>query len=403
MTAKQSGPDAPHTFFKLLAEALADGSFVKLTLGRHVGTDRSLHNVLVRPVTLRVGPRLSLVFRHTTRDITKNLDYVEGAALLRGMVGQEFQTAHLFTTRHTAQLECLPDKLPHLTTGRPAHTEAPDLQHDRSKQRAVLEDNGDWLHALGVTTAAGKVTKGMEAKHRQIHKFAELLAHLLDDLPARESRRLSMVDMGCGKGYLTFAAYETLRSGGWSPLQARGIELRPELVAHCNSVARAAGFDGLQFEAGDIANCALEQVDVLVALHACDTATDDAIAKGIQANASLIVVAPCCHKELRPQLTPPAPLTHALSHGILLERQAEFVTDALRAELLEWAGYRTKVFEFVSTEHTAKNLMIAAVKRPGRVDRDPRALSVRQLAGFYGITSQSLAKQLQLELPSLRR
>lgn len=401
MAAKQSGPKASKAFFKLLASALGDASFVKLTLGGYAGADESLQNVLVRPVTLRVGPRLSVVFRYTTRDITKNLDYVEGTALVRGLVRQEFQTAHLFTTALSAQLECLPGEEPRLITGKPAHAEAPALEHDRSKQRVASFDSAAWLHKLGVTTVAGKVTAGMQAKHRQIHKFAEVLSHLLADMPPRESGALSMIDMGCGKGYLTFAAYETLRSHGWPELLARGIERRPELVAQCNHVARECGFEGLQFEAGDIASRAVGNVDVLVALHACDTATDDAIAKGIHANASLIVVAPCCHKELRPQLTPPAPLAHALSHGILRERQAEFVTDALRAELLEWAGYHTKVFEFVSTEHTAKNLMIAAVKRTEATPSDPAAPAVRQLAGFYGITSQSLAKQLQLELVSL--
>src|SRR5205085_10008661 len=122
---------------------------------------------------------------------------------------------------------------------------------------------------------------------------------------------------------------------------------------------------------------------------------DDAIARGIQAGASLIVVAPCCHKELRPQLRPPPALASALRHGILRERQAEFVTDALRAALLEWAGYDTKVFEFISTEHTAKNLMLAATKRSGLARDEAAAAKVRDLAAFYGVKSQALARQIQ--------
>jgi hypothetical protein len=138
-------------------------------------------------------------------------------------------------------------------------------------------------------------------------------------------------------------------------------------------------------------------VDALIALHACDTATDDALAKGIAAGAQLIVVAPCCQKELRAQLTAPPVLAGPLRHGIFQERQAEFVTDALRAELLEWCGYRTKVLEFISTEHTAKNLMIAAVKvRPPGDAADARR--VRQLAAFYGIRTQRLASHLGLKL-----
>ena len=127
-------------------------------------------------------------------------------------------------------------------------------------------------------------------------------------------------------------------------------------------------------------------------------ATDDAIAKGVQAGAALILVAPCCHRELRPQLQPPPVLAGTLKHGILRERQAEFVTDALRAALLEWAGYDTKIFEFISTEHTAKNLMIAAVKRERTADRDEMERRAKGLAAFYGIQTQRLAGQLGFEL-----
>jgi len=202
-----------------------------------------------------------------------------------------------------------------------------------------------------------------------------------------------LIDLGCGKGYLTFAACEWLQRAGWNA-SVRGIEARTELVELCNRVARENGFARLRFETGDIASASIERADVLIALHACDTATDDAIAKGIAASARLIVVSPCCHKELRPQLQPPPALAGALRHGILLERHAEFVTDALRAALLEWAGYETKVFEFVSTEHTAKNLMIAGVKRPVPGDRAAAQLRARHLAAFYGIRSQRLADQL---------
>jgi hypothetical protein len=170
------------------------------------------------------------------------------------------------------------------------------------------------------------------------------------------------------------------------------------LVGFCERIARERGFEGLGFEAGTIAGAVVGSVDVLVALHACDTATDDALAKGIEAGASLIVVAPCCHKELRPQLRPPPILASALKHGILRERQAEFVTDALRAALLEWAGYEANVFEFISTEHTAKNLMIAATKRRQARDREAAAKQVRELAAFYGVRASRLAANLDFDL-----
>ena len=142
----------------------------------------------------------------------------------------------------------------------------------------------------------------------------------------------------------------------------------------------------------------MDPLDVLIALHACDTATDDAIAQGITARAALIVVAPCCHKEISPQLTAPAVLAPALRHGIFHERQAEFVTDALRTLLLEWAGYDTRAFEFISTEHTAKNLMIAAVRRATADDQEAAAECVRAFARFYGVHSQQLARRLDFSL-----
>jgi hypothetical protein len=207
--------------------------------------------------------------------------------------------------------------------------------------------------------------------------------------------------MGSGKGYLTFAIAALL---GERAL-VRGIEARPELVEFCNRIARENGSSNLTFTAGQIASFEIETrkseivnpLDVLIALHACDTATDDALAQGIAAGATLLVVSPCCQKEVRRQLTAPAVLADALRHGIFQERQAEFVTDALRAQLLEWAGYRTKVFEFISTEHTAKNLLIAAIKShaPG----DPaRAARLREFAAFYGIRTQKLATHLGLPL-----
>jgi hypothetical protein len=199
--------------------------------------------------------------------------------------------------------------------------------------------------------------------------------------------------MGAGKGYLTFAVAALLGERA----EVRGIEVRRELVDLGNRIAREHGLaPRLAFTAGTIAEASLDGCDVLIALHACDTATDDALARGIAAGARLLVVAPCCQKELRPQLTAPPVLGDALRHGIFQERQAEFVTDALRAQLLEWAGYRTKVFEFISTEHTAKNLMIAAIKDHDDGD-SARAARVREFAGFYGIRRQQLARHLGFE------
>ena len=398
--------------------AIGDGSFVKLTLGAYRGSDPTLRNVFVRPVALRAGRQLQFVYRHATRDLTKNLATDAALHEIDQLLNQEFASAHLFTTAFTADWKRSARRL---KLGKPQHAAPADTRHDRAKHR-LIDPAAPWLQALGASPD----------KIRQIDKFVEILKGLVgvcenrgtDLLPVHGTLRL--LDMGCGKGYLTFAAYEWLTKNGWPATQATGIEARADLVDLCNRIAETCGCTGLGFVAGQIGTYPTEGIDVLVALHACDTATDDALAQGIRAGASMMIVAPCCHKEVRPQLQPPPVLRTALRHGIWCERQAEFVTDALRAALLEWAGYDTKVFEFISTEHTAKNLMITATRNaqtrlgplaerarrspstPPKVEHDlparsaeslgppsaNAALQIRDLARFYGIRHQRLATQL---------
>ncbi len=393
-------------FLGLLHTAITDGTLVKLTLGKPRGADPTLKNLFVRPVTLKAGPHLTFVWRHATRDLTKNFPPADALAQLTALIGGDFLDAHLFTPTENAQLECRPDGTARLkltaTTAAPSATASSvPPAHDHAKAHAIPAD-ATWLRALGVTNDRGQPREGMAAKFRQIQKFTELLTHLIAEAALPADRPLRVVDMGCGKGYLTFAVAALLGERA----TVTGIEARPELVDFCNRVARETDLaPRLQFIAGRIDDFSTENQkskienspDILIALHACDTATDDALAHGLQSGATLLVVSPCCQKELRAQLTAPSILTDALRHGIFQERQAEFVTDALRAQLLEWAGYKTKVFEFISTEHTAKNLMIAGIKShtPG----DPaRAARLREFAAFYGIRRHHLATCLNFPL-----
>ena len=379
-------------FMELLREAATDGSLVKLTLGKPAGEDTTLVNLFVRPVKLKAGPRLAFVWRHVTRDVTKNHESEDGLRLLDSAIGTQFLDAHLFTTARSVQLE----------TGRGEgrmhskalqRTAAPSKGNDREKVRAIAP-SVPWMKALGVTDEKGRPLASMTDKFRQIEKFAEILRHLIAETPFEPGKPVRVFDMGCGKGYLTFAAAELIGDGG----NVCGIEMRPDLVALCSKVAADQGLsDRLSFREGSIATTEVSGANVLIALHACDTATDDAIAKGISAGAQLIVVAPCCQKELRPQMESPPVLSDALKHGIFQERQAEFVTDALRAQLLEWAGYRTRVVEFISTEHTAKNTMITAVKVRGQ-GTAADGEHTRAFAAFYGVRRQALATHLGFAL-----
>lgn len=384
-------------FFATLRSSVADGTLLKLTLGKYRGADSTLQNVFVRPVSLKGGPHLAFVWRHATRDVTKNLAPEPAITELETLIGRDFLDAHLFTTTHQAQLETQDDGTARVRI-RPAERgqgAAPAVSHDQGKHYLIPADAA-WLKALGVTNDRGHPREGMADKFRQIQKFAELLSHLIDEaFPSRPAAELLRVaDMGSGKGYLTFAVASLLGTRA----EVRGIEARPALVELCNGVARQSKLPNLVFAAGTISEVPLDHLDVLIALHACDTATDDALARGINAGARLLVVAPCCQKELRRQLTPPPVLAGSLRHGIFQERHSEFATDALRALLLEWAGYRTKVFEFISTEHTAKNLMIAGIRSDLPPDRDDAAERIRALAGFYGIRTQALARHLGVEL-----
>ncbi len=385
--------DVREEFLALLQDAVKTGAWPKLTLSRHRGADASLKNLFVRPVSLKAGPRLSFLWRHATQDIAKNHTFEEGLALLGPLIGGDFLEAHLFTGSQAIQLECRPDGTYRLRRS-PQQAGAPaEGSHDRPKAHPIPADSG-WLQALGITGPTGKPREGMAPKYRQIQKFTELLSHLLAEAALSGEGPVRVTDMGSGKGYLTFAVSALLGERS----RVLGIEARPELVELCNRVASEQGFaPRLSFAAGTIAEAPVDGIDVLIALHACDTATDDALARGIAAGAQLIVVAPCCHKELRAQLGTPEVLSGPLRHGIFQERQAEFATDALRSELLEWAGYRVKVFEFVSTEHTPKNLMIAAVKARPRGD-SAAAERIRSLARFYGVKTQALARGLGLEL-----
>jgi hypothetical protein len=394
----ENKPDARKRFITLLRAATGDGTLVKLTLGkpRPRVADPSLKNLFVRPVTLKSGPHLNFVWRHATRDIIKNSPPAGALAQIEPLIGTTFLDAHLFTPAQTAQLEMDPDGHGHLRVKSLGTAPAQQGEaHDRPKSH-LIPANAPWLQALGVTDERGQPRNGMADKFRQIEKFAELLTHLLAETKLPADLELSIADMGSGKGYLTFATAALLGPRA----RIRGIECRSELVDLCNRIALETNFSNLEFITGDITDATLPaRLDVLIALHACDTATDDALARGIAAGSALLVVAPCCQKELRPQLTAPAVLAPALRHGIFQERHAEFATDALRALLLEWAGYRTKVFEFISTDHTAKNLMIVAEKSSAPGDANA-AKKLRAFAQFYGIRQQRLAQHLGFALTS---
>ncbi len=240
--------------------------------------------------------------------------------------------------------------------------------------------------------------RNSQDKFRQINKYVEVLDGLIK--PPDSGEKLRIVDMGAGKGYLTFALYDHLANSLRLDVDVVGVEQREDLVALCNDIARAEDFKNLRFVQGSIAKHDCAGADIVIALHACDTATDDAINKAIRAQASLIVVAPCCHKQIRREMERGSG-THSLGvlmrHGTYVDRLAEMVTDGLRAELLELQGYKTKLFEFVSDAHTPKNVMIVASRQAsGRRPEEVEKLraSIAATKAQFGIAAHHLERLL---------
>ncbi len=386
-------------FLRFIRASIADNTFIKASFGDYQGEEVDLKNLYLKKVVVKRKEKISFLYRYKTRDITKN-HFPEEALTALGtlLTEQGFRHGQLFTLPQDVQLQFSKGNFV-LKTEDPTLTELPSLEHDKPKQRKIEAQGKTYLHELGITDAEGKVYKNAQDKYRQINHYIEILSSLLKDLPERP--QTNIVDMGAGKGYLTFALYDYLNTVLQKPAQITGVEFRKDLVDLCNTIAQKSGFDGLHFVEGTIQNYVPQnEVNILIALHACDTATDEAIYQGIRANADLIVVAPCCHKQIRREMEKHRAkneLDFLMKHGIFLERQAEMVTDGLRALILEYHGYATKVFEFVSDAHTPKNVLIVGEKRPkGTPDRAAIMEKIRASKKYFGIGYHQLEVLLRM-------
>lgn len=380
-------------FFSSLAYSITHNQFVKLTLSDRHNKNNELKNVFVKPVELRTGLRLSFVYRYTTNDVTKNYEINEAVALLKQMLAIDFDRADLFTTSKDYHLTVTKAGKTILTEKAPTVTTAPSTEHNKEKKRYVKPENNIYLRELGITSAESKVKSDKWDKFRQINKYIEIVESIVKS--AGLQGNFQIADMGSGKGYLTFALYDYLTNTLNLSPQITGVEMRQNLVDTCNQIAKKTQYKNLHFTSGSIDTTPLPKVDMLIALHACDTATDEAIYKGIKANAQVIICAPCCHKQIRKQLKPASPLTAITQFGILEERQAEMLTDTIRALILEAYGYKTKVFEFISTEHTPKNILIVGVKTNTVSSPSQKHLNeIKELKSMFGIEQHYLEKLL---------
>jgi hypothetical protein len=393
-SAVQSAPDHRAQFLDLLDTSLAQNAFIKLVLARYVGTEVELQRLIIKPTTIKQQPCLSFVYRYKTRDITKNLPLAEAMALIAGLLPESFKNAHLLSLTEEVQLEFGKKGKSTLFTSKAQQLrEAPSAGHDREKKR-YLELTRPFLTDLGVTNKQHELIPAMSRKWKQINKFIEVFSHALTSSPLQLDQPIKVADFGSGKGYLTFAIHDYLRNTLGAEGQVTGVELREDMVTLCNAAAAQLEHPGLDFQHGDVRSVAPSALDVMIALHACDIATDYAIHMGIRSGASIIMCSPCCHKQIRLQIQSPSLLRPMLQYGLHMGQQAEMVTDSLRALLLEACGYETKVFEFISLEHTNKNKMILAVKRAEPVKPAQLLARIQELKTFYGIQEQCLESLL---------
>lgn len=241
------------------------------------------------------------------------------------------------------------------------------LTHNRTKKYILQEGVPvPFLVDLGVMTAEGKVVKSRYDKFRQINRFLEFIEDVIPNLDP--DRTNTIIDFGCGKSYLTFAMYYYLHVLKKYPIRVIGLDLKKDVIALCNRLSRKFGFDNLKFLHGDIAGYeGVDHVDMVVTLHACDTATDYALAKAVKWNAKVILSVPCCQHEVNNQIQNEI-LSPVLQYGILKERMSALLTDGIRGQLLEMSGYRTQLLEFIDMEHTPKNIMIRAIRQGRKSD-----------------------------------
>lgn len=327
--------------------------------------------VKVRPLLLRG----KLVFQAEelkgNQAFHRNMDLSEAKDYLKNAIDQDFRQMEVWSDLGTMQVlvsksgnKTVKVKKASQNSNTPKIVKASLLAHNQ-KKRYILEEGRPipFLCDLGVMTAEGKIVRSRYDKFRQINRFLEFVEDILPRLPKKKEIRI--LDFGCGKSYLTFALYYYLKELMGYSIQIAGLDLKKEVIEHCNHLACKYGFEHLRFYHGDIASYeGAKQADMVVTLHACDTATDYALAKAIEWGAAVILSVPCCQHELNRQIDC-ALLEPAFQYGLIKERMAALYTDAIRAQVLENHGYRTQILEFIDMEHTPKNLMIRAVKHSG--------------------------------------
>jgi hypothetical protein len=352
-------------------------SLVRVVLsGRRRNMQTPHERIDIRPVMIKNALQIQLTYGDGRAMTTKNFlpDQAPFSSLLRSGFANILleHTSGSLSVRITKKGE----PLVHRTTDKREQI----LEHDRTKSR-LLAPSDPFLSAVGISDAEGKIKPSKADKYRQVEEFLRLLIPaLMGAISAgqiatpTEDKPLTIADLGCGHAYLTFAAHQYLREQG-IPVQVTGIDVRTDSRDRNNKIATQLGIsESIVFRAEEIGATTLTQADVTIALHACDTATDDAIAWAVNAQSNLVLVAPCCHHDIQAQMNEvPEPWQMVVRNGIMKERLGDLITDALRMQIMKLHGYRVEAIEFIGGEHTPRNLMIRAVRTGARADSVEKA------------------------------
>ena len=321
----------------------------------------------------------------------RNLDKDEAADYVTGLLEGSFRQAEITSGlgkalilvskkgKVTVKVKRYPESVRIQPAGEPGSPGS--LSHNR-KKHYILEEGipVPFLVDLGVMTKEGRVVNSRYDKYRQINRFLEFIEDILPNLD--QDRESTIIDFGCGKSYLTFAMYYYLKELKGYPVRIIGLDLKEDVIEHCSRLGRQYGYEGLSFCHGDIASFeGVEKVDMVVTLHACDLATDYALEKAVNWGARVILSVPCCQHELNGQMENSL-LRPVLQYGLIKERMAALYTDAIRAQVLEYRGYRTQILEFIDMEHTPKNILIRAVRQGKKRDN---GLQIRERADFLHV------------------
>ena len=384
-------------FVDKVRSAIKKRTYVKLLLTKRVLGNQDLNKIVVRYVELNNTPHLQFVYKYDRNDEAKNFPLEDGIAQLESIIGNNFLNNILYTTKEDLTLKYNNKGEGKIIKTKPTFNDPATGEHDETKKRLLDTKKSVYFKSLGITDNKGDIIPSMNAKYKQVEKFVEIIDSLADNI--KDCSPVKIADMGCGKGYLTFATYDYLTNNRELAVDMKGVETQDNLVKFCNNIAQKSSFGGLEFVQSNINDFKADKLDILIALHACDTATDDAIYLGMQSGAKLIVVSPCCHKQIRQQMkiTTNNVLEPALKYGIVMERMAELLTDSLRVLILNKNGYKTKLFEFVEPEFTSKNTIITAEKgdTPSEEEQKKIQAQIDAIKNKFGIKYHYLEKLIE--------